>query len=117
MSDKKALKESSAGMRLIALVTIFNGQDVARLERYIADSFSVELLASIDSQARADGLRTLRSEIGKLQVRQVIGASKENVIVLLRSEFGNDLLVDLRVGEEYPHTILDISITSLNLPQ
>lgn len=113
MSDKNALKVTSAGMRLIALLTFFNGDDDARLRTFIAESYHPELLAETDADARLKQLRDLRTGAGKLKVQQVIGVSKEHVIVLLTSQSGAGQLVDLKVGADYPHTIISIQLSEV----
>lgn len=115
MDDKHVLKTSAAGMRLIALMTIYNQWGDERLLRYIAESCHTDLLLAHAAETRAAQFNALREAMGKLQVQQVIGASKENVIVLLRAEFGGEVLIDMRVEEDYPHAITDISVTPLTL--
>lgn len=102
-------------MRLIALLTFFNGDDDARLKTFIAESYHPDLLAESDADARTAALRTMRSESGKLKVQQVIGVSKEHVIVLLTSQSGAGQLIDLKVGADYPHTIINVQLTEVGI--
>ncbi len=113
VDDKRALAGSAAGMRLIALLTIYNGGDAARLQQYFSESLHAELQSQSSAADRALSLLALRSMVGKLRVRQVIGAAKEHVIVMLASEAGADVLVELRVDPDYPHPITEWGVTQL----
>lgn len=115
VDDVNALKLSSAGMRLIALLTLYNKEDDVRLYQLIADSYHPDLLALGDVNARLSGMNRLREQVGKLRVRQTIGVSKEHVIVLLEGQREGEVLVELRVGEDYPHSIIDISLTPIKV--
>jgi len=116
VADKDALRMSSAGMRLIALLTIYNADDSTRLRAFIAGSLHADLLAHADADTRVAGLSALRTEIGKLRVRQVVGAAKEQVIVILASERADDALIELRVDADYPHPITELGINRLGQP-
>jgi hypothetical protein len=111
--DKRALAGSAAGMRLIALLTIYNSGDDMRLENYFSDSLHAELKAQMDAPARTRAMIALRAVVGKLRVRQAIGTAKEHVIVMLASEAGVDVLVELRVDPDYPHPITEWGVTQL----
>jgi hypothetical protein len=50
-------------------------------------------------------LKLLRGELGRLRVRQVVGADKHHIICLFDGEQGGLLLIDLACEEEYPHKI------------
>lgn len=113
VDDKDALKVTSAGIRLIAILTIFNSENGDRLRQYVADSCHPDLLAEQDADARTAALLRLYAESGKLKVRQVIGVSKEHVIVLLGSQTGVDYLVDMMVGADFPHHITRLSLSPL----
>lgn len=111
MDDKQALRMSSAGMRLIALVTIFNGEDPERLRQFVSESYDQNLLEAESIPERLEAFLAVRGKAGKLRVQQVIGVSKEHVIVLLVAQQGEEYLVDLQVGADYPHAITGITLS------
>lgn len=117
MSDKEALKGSSAGMRLIALVTLYNGGVTERFAQFMGDSLHADLVAEKPVEARVAEFTQLRVQLGKLRVRQVIASAKEHVLVLLAGETGPDALFEVRVEEDYPHAITLLGVNVIDAPQ
>lgn len=105
--NKQVLTQSAAGMRFIALMTLFNTANYPRLKRYIGENYHPSLFEEFPASAHLALLKAQRRLTGKIRVRQVVAGDKYHVIVLTESESGGDLmLMDLTVEEDYPHLIL-----------
>ncbi len=110
-NDKIALRASQAGMRFIAQTHIYNGSNWERLEQFISDSYSDELLEQQPVAGRLQMFQTTQEKIGRVKVKQVVGTHEERVVVVVETETGEHpyFLVDLVVEEEYPHKIIAYS--------
>lgn len=106
-ADISTLKTSVAGMRFIAQMTIYNKQDIARLESYLRENYHKRALKERDIATRTAEFQTLLAQHGRARISQVIGADKHHAVVLVTYERG-DLygLYDLIVEDDYPHLIL-----------
>jgi hypothetical protein len=105
--DKLALRASSAGMRLIAQMHIYNQHGADRLHQFISESYHAQLLSEKSAAQRLEDFQALFSQIGKMKVKQVLAANKENAITVMESEKGSTFYyVELKVEEEYPHQII-----------
>ncbi len=105
MSDQAALTASSAGIRLIAQLTLFNRGDFKRLRAFVADSYTPAALAAEILPARLAGLRARYASDGPLRVYQVIAADKLQVIALTQARSGALFYTELVVEDDYPHRI------------
>ena len=104
--DKFALRASQAGMRFIAQMHIYNGGDEMRLTQFIADSYHADQLAALPVAARLADLQQMRSEAGRVKVKQVMATNEHHVIVIVAAEQDDRLYyMEMRVEEEYPHRI------------
>ena len=107
MYDVPILKQSHAGLRFIAQMTLYNRGDLDRLRAYIADSYTAAALDEQPVDARLDDLNAIRAEIGRLKVHQVIAYDPHHVVILMEPEKGDAYFInDLEVEEEYPHRII-----------
>jgi hypothetical protein len=114
VDDKSALVLSNAGMRLIALQTLLNKGDFARLETYIRDNFTAAALEAQPVEDRLAELRAAWEHTGKLRVYQVIGTDKHQVIVLLEAQQAPGFFLhELTVEEDYPHKITAYTFQTL----
>jgi hypothetical protein len=68
VSDKGTLITSSAGMRLIALQTLFNWGDFERLRAYIAEHFAESAIEAQSADSRLAALQTALEQSGKVRV-------------------------------------------------
>ncbi|MBL8147426.1 MAG: hypothetical protein JNL34_13660, partial [Anaerolineae bacterium] len=57
MFDQQALVTSQAGMRLVALLTLLNRGEFARLRQYLREYFTSDALEEIPAPARLAELR------------------------------------------------------------
>lgn len=106
MDDKSALVLSNAGMRLIALQTLYNRGDLDRLHTYIGDYYSDEALATQSAADRLAALQTLLAQAGKMRVYQVLATDKHRVVVLMQAQNADSLFMhELAVEDDYPHRI------------
>lgn len=106
MSDQAALTTSSAGMRLIAQLTLFNRGDFKRLRAFIAESYAPAALEAEILPARLAELRGHYASGGPLRVCQVIAADKYQVIALTQAHRTGALFyTELAVEDDYPHRI------------
>jgi hypothetical protein len=115
MSDaaKKGLVPSNAGMRLIALLTIFNKGDFARLRQYVEDNYHPALLADVPARTQLAELKATYRLAGKLRVEQVVAVGKHAALVLLASQRGGVYLTQMVVEEDYPHRITGLQVQAL----
>ncbi len=115
MDDKTALVTSNAGMRLIALQTLYNRGDFDRLQAYFTEYGTPAVLEVQSAEDRVAGLQTLHSEIGKLRVSQVLAVDKHHVVVLMAAQHvAGYFMHELTVEEDYPHKIIAYSHHSLS---
>lgn len=105
MSDKDILARSHAGIRLIALATLFNTGDFDRIRSYISEHFNDVALQVETPESRVEEMRDHFALAGKVRVHQVIAYDKYHVVVMLESQSGHLLLEDLEVEEDYPHKV------------
>ncbi len=106
MTDKPYLIQSQAGMRFIAQMTIYNSGKFDRLRTFIRESYLPALLEAEPVAARLAAFRLWYKTLGRLRVRQVVGAGKHHILVLLEAEHTPDLfLQEIMVEEDYPHRI------------
>src|SRR5450432_2431594 len=112
MDDKFALRISQAGMRFIAQMTIYNSGKFDRLRTFLVESYHPDLLAQESVEDRLGAFRAQYDSLGRIRVRQVIGTGEHHVIVLLEAErLEGYWLVDLTVEEDYPHRIIDHTLS------
>ncbi len=117
-SDQAALTRSSAGMRLIAQLTLFNRGDFKRLRAFIAESYAPAALQAEILPARLAALRGQFASGGPLRVCQVIAADKHRVIALTQARRSGALFyTELAVEEDYPHRITDYVHRPLAAPE
>ncbi|MBE0688644.1 MAG: hypothetical protein IH587_00805 [Anaerolineae bacterium] len=105
MIDKAMLVQSHAGVRLIALATLYNKGDFERLGAYISEHFNEAALAVEAAELRLDDLRGQFEQAGKVRVRQLLAYDKYHVVVMHDTQAGVMVLEDLQVEEDYPHKI------------
>jgi hypothetical protein len=116
--NKETLKRSAAGMRLIALLTIYNSGDSGRLRTFVTDNYHQLLLESEPAGVWMGMFRLWRTTIGRLRVRQALAADKYHVVVLMEGERAETLfLLDIMVEEEHPHRIIHLTQEALELPR
>lgn len=107
MDDKFALKTNSAGIRLIAQMTIYNNGNFERLRRFIEESYSDDLLGLRDTAEWMTMFQDLHERLGKLRVTQVLALDKYQVVVLMTAQNdGGFYIHDLKVDPEYPHKVI-----------
>jgi hypothetical protein len=110
MTDKPYLVQSQAGMRFIAQMTIYNSGKFDRLRTFIRESYLPALLEAEPVSARLAAFRLWHKTLGRLRVRQVVGAGKHHILVLLEAEHTPDLFMqEMIVEEDYPHRITHYS--------
>ncbi len=105
MSDKDILARSHAGMRLIALATLYNKGDFQRIRAYMKAHYTPGALDVIPIALRLAEMREQFRGEGKVRVHQLVAHDKHHVVVLLETQNGGMLLEDLVVEEDYPHLI------------
>jgi len=104
--DKRALRKSQAGMRLIAQTHIYNGGNWERLRRFIADSYHEEQLAQQATPQRLQALQALYEQVGRLKIKQVLASNEHHVIVILDTEkTATFYYTEMKAEEDYPHKI------------
>lgn len=103
---KDVLVRSVAGMRLIALMTLYNGGEFGRLRAYVADNFHADVLADEPPGVWLAMFRLWRKTQGRLRVQQALATDKHHVAVLVRAERDERLfLADMQVEDDYPHRV------------
>jgi hypothetical protein len=105
LNDKDVLARSHAGIRLIAIATLFNRGDFDRLSTYMTEHFNSVALQVESVDSRLEDLRGQFAAAGKVRVLQVIAYDPHHVVVMLEGQTGQLMLEDLQVEEEYPHKI------------
>ncbi|HYO87973.1 MAG TPA: hypothetical protein VER79_04950 [Candidatus Limnocylindrales bacterium] len=105
MIDQQALVTSQAGMRLVAILTLFNKGDFARLRAYLREHYTAPALEANPAAARLAELRLLRTDAGRQRLRQVVGVEKHRVIALVDAESGGLFIHELTCEEDYPHKV------------
>ncbi|NWG15083.1 MAG: hypothetical protein HXY41_00470 [Chloroflexi bacterium] len=106
MSAQAYLTGNSAGMRLIALLTLYNRGDFDRLRAYIADNYAPAALAEQDADARTADLRDRFEQWGKLRIEQVLGIAEHQVIALVQAQEGGGYhALQVAVEEDFPHRL------------
>ena len=105
MSDQQALVTSQAGMRLVAILTLLNRGEFARLRQYLREHFTTDALEENPAPARVAELRVLRADQGRQRFRQVVGVEKHRVIALTDGEHGGLFIHELMCEDDYPHKI------------
>ncbi|RMF78101.1 MAG: hypothetical protein D6737_15845 [Chloroflexi bacterium] len=113
MDDKTILVRSHAGIRLIAMMTLYNRGDMTRLHAYIDENYTDDALNDRSSDARMAAFETLHNTDGKLRVRQVLATDKYQVVVLMEASNGNFSYHDIKVEEDYPHLIVEYTQQSM----
>ena len=115
-----ALYRSRAGMRLIALLSIINRSDFARVKEYLREQSAASAFADISLAKRLAELRLQRKRYGRLRFKQLIGISDLHAIVILATEDGDAyLLAQITVEAEYPHLLTHWQLNGLadvNIP-
>lgn len=101
------MKQSPAGMRFIAQMSIYNRGDFSRLRQYFSENYHSTLLDEQSPAARTALLKAQFRLVGRLRVRQVIVAEKYEVVVLVESERDERLFImTMSIEEEYPHHVV-----------
>lgn len=105
MTDQQALVTSQAGMRLVAILTLFNRGDFSRLRQYLREHYAEAALEEHPAVSRLAEMRLLRAGGGRQKLRQVVGVEKHRVIALMDGEQGGLFIHELACEEDYPHKI------------
>jgi hypothetical protein len=103
---KQHLVPSNAGMRLIALLTLYNKGEPERLRHYLEQNFATAALEYSPVKTRLAELKALFRIVGKLRVDHVVAVDKHQVLAVLESEKGSRFMAQMLVHEEYPHPVL-----------
>ncbi len=108
MTDSRTLLGATpVGRRFIAMMMIYNSQNLERLRTFIAESFSPELLEESPVEARLEQFVALFEANGKVRVQQVIVSEKHNTTLLLQAQNADVFFyVEFIVQEDYPHHII-----------
>lgn len=110
-TNKQLLSQSVAGMRFIAMATLYNRGDFGRLRQYFSEYFSPALFEEQSLSSQVALLKAQRRLYGGLRVRQVVGVGKYEVVVLVESQVEERLSVfHLAVDEEYPHMVFRFNL-------
>ncbi len=105
-SASSGLVRSRAGIRLIALISLFNRGDFTRIKQYLREQCHAEVFTSVSLVAQMAELRLLRRRFGRLRLTQIVGLSETQAIVLLETETGSTkLMVQIGVANDYPHLL------------
>lgn len=106
MSVQAHLKQSNAGMRLIALLTLYNQGAFDRLRAYIADNYAPAALVEADAGTQAADWRERRTALGKLRVEQVAAIGKHQAVVVVQAQQDSSFhALQVAVEEDFPHRI------------
>jgi hypothetical protein len=103
---KQHLVPSNAGMRLIALLTLYNKGEPERLRHYLEQYFATAALEYAPVKTRLAELKAMFRMVGKLRVNQVVAVDKHQVLAVLESEKGNTFMAQMLVHDDYPHPVL-----------
>lgn len=106
MSAQAHLAQSNAGMRLIALLTLYNQGDFDRLRAYISSNYAPAALAEQTAEERTRELQDNYTAWGKLRVEQVAAIGKHQAIVVVQAQQdGQYHALQVAVEEDFPHRI------------
>jgi hypothetical protein len=109
--DKLALRKSQAGMRFIAQMHIYNGGDWGRLDAFIRDSYRNDMLEAQNAVERIQILMNVYAKLGRVKVKQVVGTSEHQALVVIEAEKTDSFyLVEMKVEEDYPHKVTYFSL-------
>ncbi len=109
--NKDLLKKTAVGMRLIALMTLFNSANFPRLRTFMAESLLPALLDEHPASARVSVLKAQFRLVGKMRVHQVIAIDKYDAVVLMAQEKSEEFVIlRLVVESEYPHRITRLEL-------
>lgn len=103
--DQRALQASQAGLRLIAMLTLYNNRHYDRLRTLVREYYTAAALDEQPAVVRLAQFKVLAAEQGRLRVRQVIAADKHRAVALLESQQGGLVLADMVCEEDYPHRV------------
>lgn len=108
MTDSKTLLGGTpVGRRFIAMMMIYNNQNLERLRTFIDEGFSPELLAEASVEERLQQFADTFAQYGKLRVQQVIISEKHNTALLLQAQKGDAFFYnEFVVQDDYPHLII-----------
>lgn len=110
MDNRVALGRTPVGRRLIALMTIFNNHDTARLRQYVLESFKA---VTLDDQLAV--FEQIFAQTGKLRVHQIVVSDEHRVVILTQSQSDDAFYVcEMAVESDYPHKITEFSHRPLN---
>ena len=105
--NREILSRSQAGLRFIALMTLFNKQEGARLRQFIADYFTEDALAEQDAESRAQDFEALYARTQKLRVYQVLGIGENQAIVVVEAQADHSYYAhSIQVEKDYPHRVM-----------
>ncbi|MBI5667384.1 MAG: hypothetical protein HZC41_05190 [Chloroflexi bacterium] len=106
MSAQAHLKQSNAGMRLIALLTLYNQGDFDRLSHYIGENYAPAALVAADAVSHLADWRERRAVLGKLRVEQVVAIGKHQAVVVVQAQQdGSYHALQIAVEEDFPHRV------------
>lgn len=110
MSAQAHLTQSNAGMRLIALLTLYNQGDFTRLCAYIVNNYAPAALAEQSADERTREFQDGYAARGKLRVEQVIAIGKHQAVVVVQARQGGDFhALQVAVEEDFPHRITQVA--------
>jgi hypothetical protein len=108
MTDSRTLLGGTpVGRRFIAMMMIYNNQNLERLRTFIGESFSPTLLEEASVEERLQAFVDQYEAHGKVRVQQVIVSEKHNTSLLLQAQKTDAFFyVEFVVQDDYPHHIL-----------
>ncbi len=115
MTDQQLLVSSQAGLRLIAMLTLFNGAKFDRLRAYIKEHYTQTALEAEPAAVRLAALKVILADHGKLRVRQVVAAEKHRVVVLLDTQDARLYMADMACEDDYPHKVAAFDMAELGV--
>ena len=104
-----ALPDSVAGRRVAAWLVAFNSGDDATIKTFFEENIAAEARERRPIAERVSTMRELRSQLGALEVRRVLEARADRVVVLAR---GSEEFVSLTFAFEAqpPHGLLTVRL-------
>ena len=102
---------SKAGRRFIAQTRLYNDGDFKRLREFIHSSYYDLVLMQNPASRRLLDFKATRRLHGRLKVTGVESADDHAIKLILQGEeSGACLVMEMSVGESYPHPILHYSL-------
>lgn len=114
--DAATVPDTPQGRLVTAYVKAFNSGDEKAMSEFITNNVAASALRQRPLDQRLEVYREMRGNIGTLDVRRVVGAKDDEVVVLARTKEGEWRELTFLLEPTPPHKLMGIRVQDADAP-